>query len=140
MRDPTRTGGGVCHSTLLMLTYHLGTLSGSEAKSETSAIGRPIVTFVDTSTSIGVAYFLSFLDRPARTSHAASAAIFCSARHPPSTSRPSAVIAARSDDSERARAVAPKPYRSRSRQIAHGTPLRSAAFSTTRRNNWPSSA
>src|SRR5262249_21288321 len=52
IRAPTATERGVCHSTLLMLTYHFGALSGSDAYADTSDGGRSITTALDTSTLI----------------------------------------------------------------------------------------
>src|SRR5262249_44506564 len=50
MREPTRSGRGVCHSTEWMFAYHSGALSGSAAYAPTSRSGRRITTLVETST------------------------------------------------------------------------------------------
>src|SRR5215212_5891752 len=52
MREPTPTGGGVCHSTESMLTYHSGAFVGSPANDATAATGRRITVSVSTSTSL----------------------------------------------------------------------------------------
>ena len=52
-REPIRSGRGVFHSTDLMLVYHAGTLSGSDAYSATSSTRRLITTWVKASRFIG---------------------------------------------------------------------------------------
>src|SRR5687767_10907579 len=52
MREPTRNGGSVFHSTALMFSYQSGALSGFDANPATSALLRPMVICVSTSTAI----------------------------------------------------------------------------------------
>lgn len=54
MRDPTRNGGDVSHSTALMLTYQLGAFDGSTAYAATSARGRAMTMSVVTSTPMKI--------------------------------------------------------------------------------------
>src|SRR5687768_1054476 len=52
MREPTASGRGVFHSTLLMFSYHSRALSGSDVYAATSARGRSISVSVRTSTGL----------------------------------------------------------------------------------------
>src|SRR5690242_1546841 len=52
MREPTRSGGGVFHSALRILTYHTGALSGSAANAATTCRGRAMSILVSISTTI----------------------------------------------------------------------------------------
>src|SRR5262245_23172613 len=52
MREPTATGGGVCHCTEEMLAYQSGALVGSPAKAATSSSGSGMTASTDTSTSM----------------------------------------------------------------------------------------
>src|SRR5215475_13117102 len=64
MRDPTPTGGGVCHRTEAMLVYHSGACDGSPAYAATCSHGRAMTISVMTSTVI--AAIIAYLVRLAR--------------------------------------------------------------------------
>src|SRR5262249_8204926 len=62
-REPSASGGGVCHSTDSMFTYHVGALSGSRAYAATAATGRSMTISVTTSTGMSFRLVASGDDR-----------------------------------------------------------------------------